>query len=131
PPDGAERPDGDALRRRRQHRGARSVPIPRLHGPPDGSRLHRRHPRMTARSRYDLDRAELGEVLAGEPRYRADQVWQGLYEQLTEPGQMTTLPRTLRERLDDVLPAALTAVTEQTSASGDTVKLLWRLHDGV
>jgi 23S rRNA (adenine2503-C2)-methyltransferase len=70
-------------------------------------------------------------VLAGEPRYRADQVWQGLYEQLAEPGQMTTLPRTLRERLDDALPAALTVVTEQTSATGDTVKLLWRLHDGV
>ncbi|HEY8058977.1 MAG TPA: 23S rRNA (adenine(2503)-C(2))-methyltransferase RlmN [Acidimicrobiales bacterium] len=86
---------------------------------------------MTARSRYDLDRAELGEVLAGEPRYRADQVWQGLYEQLAEPGQLTTLPRALRDRLDHVLPAALTVVTEQTSATGDTVKLLWRLHDGV
>ena len=86
---------------------------------------------MTVRSRYDVDRAELGEVLAGEPRYRADQVWQGLYAQLAEPGQMTTLPRALRERLDDVLPAALTVVTEQTSATHDTIKLLWRLHDGV
>ena len=86
---------------------------------------------MTARSRYDLDRAELGEILAGEPRYRADQVWQGLYAQLAEPGELTTLPRALRERLDGLLPAALTVVTEQTSATGDTVKLLWRLHDGV
>jgi 23S rRNA (adenine2503-C2)-methyltransferase len=86
---------------------------------------------MTARSRYDLDRAELGEVLAGEPRYRADQVWQGLYAQLAEPAQLTTLPRALRARLDDLLPAALTVVTEQTSVAGDTVKLLWRLDDGV
>jgi len=86
---------------------------------------------MTVRSRYDLDRAELGEVLAGEPRYRADQVWQGLYAQLADLGELTTLPRALRERLDDLLPAALTVVTEQTSATGDTVKLLWRLHDGV
>jgi 23S rRNA (adenine2503-C2)-methyltransferase len=86
---------------------------------------------MTVRSRYDVDRVELGAVLAGEPRYRADQVWQGLYAQLVEPGQLTTLPRTLRERLDDLLPAALAIVTEQTSSTGDTLKLLWQLHDGV
>ena len=45
-------------------------------------------PAMTAPvPRYDLDRAELAELLAGEPRYRVDQVWQGLYEQLAEPGR--------------------------------------------
>ena len=28
-------------------------------------------------------------MLAGEPRYRVEQVWQGLYEQLAEPDDLT------------------------------------------
>ena len=30
-------------------------------------------------TRYDLDRRELGELLEGQPGYRLDQLWQGLY----------------------------------------------------
>jgi 23S rRNA (adenine2503-C2)-methyltransferase len=86
---------------------------------------------MTAHSRYDVSRDELGDVLAGEPRYRTDQVWRGLYEQLADPADLTTLPRALRGRLDELLPPALALVTSLTSKAGDTVKLLWRLHDGV
>ena len=47
---------------------------------------------MTA-TRYDLTRDDLTEALAGEPRYRLDQVWRGLYEQLAEPAGLTTLPK--------------------------------------
>jgi len=86
---------------------------------------------MTPRSRYDLSRAELGEALAGEPRYRTEQVWRGLYEQLADPSDLTTLPRSLRGRLDELLPPALALVTSRTSEAGDTIKLLWRLYDGV
>jgi 23S rRNA (adenine2503-C2)-methyltransferase len=86
---------------------------------------------MTPRSRYDLTRVELGEVLDDEPRYRADQVWQGLYTQLADPQALTALPRALRDRLDGLLPPALAPVTERISDAGDTVKLLWRLHDEV
>ena len=56
-------------------------------------------------TRYDLDRDALAELLAGEPRYRVDQVWEGLYRQLAEPAELTTLPKALRARLDDELPA--------------------------
>jgi len=36
----------------------------------------------------------------GEPRFRADQVWQWLYGRLaTSPEEMTNLPRALRRRL--------------------------------
>ena len=35
-------------------------------------------------TRYDLTRDELAGVLDGEPRYRLDQVWDGLYTQLAE-----------------------------------------------
>ena len=51
------------------------------------------------------DRASSRELLDGEPRYRLDQVWQGLYEQLAEPAEITNLPKALRTRLAE-RPAA-------------------------
>ena len=64
-------------------------------------------------TRYDLTRDELATVLDGEPRYRLDQLWEGLYTQLAEPADITNLPKALRARLDAELPLSLTAVTEQ------------------
>ncbi len=55
-------------------------------------------------TRYDLTREELGERLAGEPRYRVDQVWRGLYHQLAAPEELTALPKPLRARLAVELP---------------------------
>ncbi len=81
-------------------------------------------------SRYDADRAEVAAILAGEPRYRVDQVWHGLYEELADPGELTSLPAALRTRLGSALPAALQPVAEQTSDGGETVKWLWALEDG-
>ena len=85
---------------------------------------------LAHQSLYDLSRDDLGELLAGEPRYRVDQVWEGLYTHLLEPADMTTLPKALRTRLGEALPTALEASAQNTSADGDTVKWLWRLHDG-
>jgi 23S rRNA (adenine2503-C2)-methyltransferase len=79
-------------------------------------------------SRYDVDRAGLAALLDGELRYRIDQVWDGLYRRLDEPGEMTSLPKALRARLDDELPAALAPVAESTDARGDTVKWLFTLE---
>jgi len=79
---------------------------------------------------YDLTRDELSAVLDGEPRYRLDQLWDGLYTQLADPVDITNLPRALRGRLDSELPAALTLVTESVSDRGDTVKFLWELGGG-
>ena len=81
-------------------------------------------------TRYDLTRDDLAAVLAGQPRYRVDQVWQGLYDQLAEPDELTTLPKALRAALAEQLPAALTPVTEAVSNDGDTVKFLWELDGG-
>jgi 23S rRNA (adenine2503-C2)-methyltransferase len=81
-------------------------------------------------TRYDLDRGALAELLAGEPRYRVDQVWDGLYRQLAEPAEMTSLPKTLRARLDDAAQPALAPVAESTDATGDTVKWLFELEGG-
>ncbi|HEX6569519.1 MAG TPA: 23S rRNA (adenine(2503)-C(2))-methyltransferase RlmN [Acidimicrobiales bacterium] len=81
-------------------------------------------------SRYDLDRDALAGLLAGEPRYRVDQVWDGLYRQLAEPAELTALPRALRGRLDGELPAALDPVASSTDRRGDTVKWLFALDGG-
>jgi 23S rRNA (adenine2503-C2)-methyltransferase len=81
-------------------------------------------------TRYDLGRDELGTVLEGQPRYRVDQVWSGLYQQLATPAELTNLPLGLRAELEEHLPCALTVVAESTSDRGETVKWLWALDDG-
>ena len=79
---------------------------------------------------YDLTRDELAGALEGEPRYRVDQVWKGLYEQRLAPEAITTVPKALRARLADDLPLALSPAAESVSEGGDTVKWLWSLADG-
>ena len=83
-------------------------------------------------SRHDLDRDALGALLDGEPRYRVDQVWDGLYKRALEPAEMTDLPLGLRTKLaaEPALAPALTLEAEQTSDRGTTVKWLWRLDGG-
>jgi 23S rRNA (adenine2503-C2)-methyltransferase len=81
-------------------------------------------------SRYDVDRDALAELLADEPRYRVDQMWDGLHRRLAAPAELTDLPKALRARLDAALPAALTPVAESTDRTGDTVKWLFALDGG-
>ena len=85
-------------------------------------------------SRYDLTREDVARLLAarGQPRYRADQVWDGLYTGGLEPAEMTNLPKALRAELaaDVALAPALHPAHESVSEGGDTVKWLWTLHDG-
>jgi 23S rRNA (adenine2503-C2)-methyltransferase len=86
--------------------------------------------RTLPRSRYDWTRAELSDLLSGEPRYRVDQVWKGLYEQGSEPGAWTNVPQALRARVAEALPPALAPAAESMSDDGRTVKWLWTLADG-
>jgi 23S rRNA (adenine2503-C2)-methyltransferase len=81
-------------------------------------------------TRYDVDRAELAAMLGDAPRYRVDQVWEGLYEQLADPAEWTNVPKPLRAELAERLPAALAPVTESVSDRGDTIKFLWELEGG-
>jgi len=85
---------------------------------------------MTETTRYHATREDLATVLVGEPRYRVDQVWRGLYERLEDPEEMSALPKALRARVAESLPLALTEELRRVSDGGDTVKYLWRLHDG-
>ena len=82
---------------------------------------------VNAPTRYDFSRTELATMLDDQPRYRVDQVWSGLYEQLADPADLTVLPKALRARLTDALPNALRLVDERINDGGDTVKFLWEL----
>ena len=91
---------------------------------------------MTERiSLLDLTRAQLADLLAGwgEPRFRARQVWDGLYKQLAaDPAEMTNLPKELRERLAaETRFSPLARIYEQRSRDQQTVKWLFRLADGL
>ena len=79
---------------------------------------------------YDVDRHELGALLAGQPAYRVAQVWEGLYRRAALPEEMTELPVDLRTVLASHLPAALTEADRRTSADGRTCKWSWELPDG-
>jgi len=76
---------------------------------------------------YDASRADLERLLIGEPRYRVEQVWHALYDELIDPAEATTLPKALRRKLDDDLPKALVPLAESVSDTGTTVKWLWGL----
>ena len=58
-------------------------------------------------TRYEVTRDELADLLDGEPRYRLDQVWAGLYTHLADPADITNLPKKLRQRLDDLVASVL------------------------
>ena len=82
---------------------------------------------------YALTQAEVSDLLAewGEPRFRAQQVWNWLYDKRVKSfEQMLNLPKTLRERLEaETVLGQLNPVTEQISRDG-TVKRLYQLDDG-
>ena len=79
---------------------------------------------------YEPTRDELAGLLQGEPRYRLDQLWQGLYTQFERPADISTLPAALRARLSGELPESLIEVRRAVSDDGDTVKFLWHLLNG-
>jgi 23S rRNA (adenine2503-C2)-methyltransferase len=68
----------------------------------------------------------------GVPAFRADQVSRHYFERLvTDPEQMTDLPRAGREELvSTLLPPLLTPVRTLAADEGATLKQVHRLHDG-
>lgn len=82
---------------------------------------------------YDLDLDELEKILveAGEPAYRARQIWQGLYVSLWRtPSEFTNLPVALRMKLDEEIDFThLDPLMLLKSKDGETLKTLFRLPD--
>jgi len=86
-------------------------------------------------SLLELTQDGLAQLLAswGQPRYRADQIWEWLYRKLAaDPAGMTNLPKELRERLIVTTRAdPLDLIYQQRSSDGQTIKWLFRLPDGL
>ena len=82
---------------------------------------------------YDLEKHELKALLAelGQPAYRADQIWQGLYQHFwNSPDEFTNLPKALREQLGQALRfEGLNPVQFLDSGDGQTRKTLFQLPD--
>ncbi len=83
---------------------------------------------------YDLTLDELEARVreAGQPAYRARQVYDWAYTKLARDYEaMTNLPATLRAELGETLPlAAMTPVRELVTDDGQTFKTLYRTFDG-
>jgi 23S rRNA (adenine2503-C2)-methyltransferase len=83
-------------------------------------------------SRYDLGFDEVAALLGDLPRFRAQQLYDGLYTSLAEPGQLHVLPAALRGELADhpALRSALTLTREASADNGATTKWLFALDGG-
>ncbi|MGC8827948.1 MAG: 23S rRNA (adenine(2503)-C2)-methyltransferase, partial [Anaerolineae bacterium] len=83
---------------------------------------------------YEFTRAELTELLAdwGQPAYRAEQLWQWMYEHLAADfAEMTNLPRQLRDHLARrATLQPLRVLEELVSRDQLTRKYLLELPDG-
>jgi 23S rRNA (adenine2503-C2)-methyltransferase len=67
---------------------------------------------------------------AGEPRFRARQVWTWTARGAAGYDAMTDLPRALRSRLADEVPFSSLTLEHEAHARDGTVKALFRTHDG-
>lgn len=84
----------------------------------------------SAETRYQLDRSQLAELLDGQPSYRVDQLWKGLYDEGLPIEEISTIPKALRSELSELLPPALFDRIVRVSEGGETHKWLWGLADG-
>jgi len=67
---------------------------------------------------------------AGEPRFRAGQVWAWTARGAADYDTMTNLPVALRERLAAEVPFSSLTLEDEAHARDGTVKALFRTHDG-
>ena len=79
-----------------------------------------------------MDRALLDSTLAdaGEPSYRAAQVWEWVGRGARSYEEMTNLPGALRDRLDAAVPLSTLSLQAEAKSDDGTVKSLFHTADG-
>lgn len=83
-------------------------------------------------SLYDLELNDWQELLAGQPKFRAMQIWKAIHELGVTPEQLTSLPVQLRTNLgsDEKLNQALELIQLNSDDNHLTEKALFSLKDG-
>lgn len=83
---------------------------------------------------YDASYIDLSDVIntMGEPQYRTDQLWKGVYVNLWDSlDHFTNIPAELRRKLNDYFEFQnLDPKVELTSKDKNTTKILFQLKDG-
>src|SRR3954465_3971968 len=77
-----------------------------------------------------MDLELLSTVLAGEPAFRAKQVWRWASQGASSYEEMTDLPAALRARLHEAVPFSTLELVKEAHASDGTVKALFHTRDG-
>jgi 23S rRNA (adenine2503-C2)-methyltransferase len=79
-----------------------------------------------------MDRERLSEVLdaAGEPGYRASQVWEWVARGASSYDEMSNLPAALRDRLAASVPLSTLELEAEAKSDDGTVKALFNTADG-
>jgi 23S rRNA (adenine2503-C2)-methyltransferase len=78
-----------------------------------------------------MDLPEIERALAGEPKFRARQVYDAVYRQrVTDLGRVSNLPGPLKERLSAELPLGLPAIERFYDSTDGTRRYLLRMADG-
>jgi len=84
---------------------------------------------------FDLPKQEITNILDswGEPSYRVQQLWRGIYQSLWyQPEEFTPIPKSLRTRLFNTFSfSSLNPVSSYDSTDGETQKILFHLPDEV
>jgi 23S rRNA (adenine2503-C2)-methyltransferase len=77
-----------------------------------------------------MDKALLDDALAGEPAFRARQVWEWAARGAAGYDEMTNVPAPLRARLAETVPFSALTLEHEAHSKDGTVKALFRTHDG-
>jgi 23S rRNA (adenine2503-C2)-methyltransferase len=78
----------------------------------------------------DLELLERELADAGEPDYRASQIWEWTAKGARDYGEMTNLPAELRERLAERVPLSTLELATESTADDGTRKALFHTDDG-
>src|SRR5919197_4338966 len=81
-------------------------------------------------SRVDLALLRTSLAAAGEPSYRAEQVWEWAARGAGSYAEMTNVPGALRERLAAEVPFSTLTLEREEQARDGTVKALFRTREG-
>src|SRR5215217_4035551 len=77
-----------------------------------------------------MDKALLDDALAGEPAFRARQVWEWAARGAAGYDEMMNVPAPLRTRLAESVPFSALTLEHEAHSKDATLKALFRTHDG-